>query len=211
MEPPLNFDGADLAVCQTVVEGFRPEVEAMTVTQFDHVLPWTEEEYLALGETSDRVELFDGSLVVTPAPTPYHQDCSYRLSALLYDLARTAGLGLYQAVNVRLRPGRIPIPDLVVTRPIDRSELVIEASDVLLVCEITSPSNARYDRVMKMHDYAEAGIPWYLLIDPDTAQLLLFRLEGKRYLEHAEGKPGHPLVLTEPVAVEIDPAALGLA
>jgi Uma2 family endonuclease len=183
----------------------------MTVTQFDHVLPWTEEEYLALGETSDRVELFDGSLHVSPAPTTRHQRCSYLLNVLLDRVARAAGFEVYQAVNVRLRPGRIPIPDLVVTRPVDGSELVIEASDVVLVSEITSPSNAAYDRLLKMHHYAEAGIPWYLLIDPDTAELLLFRLDGQRYVQHPEGKPGHPLVMTEPVAVEIDPAALGLA
>ena len=207
MEAPLNYEGPGLAVSDCV-EGFRPEVEAMTVTQFDHVLPWTEEEYFALGVTSDRVELFDGSLVVSPAPTRRHQTAARRLANLL-EAVSGPGLEAYEAVNVSLRPERVPIPDVVLIRPGD-NDLVAEASSVVLVCEITSPSNAGHDRVLKMHHYAEARIPWYLLIDPDAALLLLFRLDGKRYVEHAEGKPGHPLVMTEPVAVAIDPADLGL-
>jgi Uma2 family endonuclease len=210
VEVPLNDGSAGLAVCQTGVEGFRPEVEAMTVTQFDHVQPWTEEEYFALGETSDRVELFDGSLVVSPAPTPRHQTAARRLANLL-EVASGAGLEVYEAINVRLKPGRVPIPDLVLTSPVDPDTLVVDATDIALICEITSPSNASHDRVLRMHQYAEAGIPWYLLIDPDTSQLLLFQRDGQRYVLHAEGKPGHPLLLTEPVAVEIDATALGLA
>ena len=52
------------------------------------------------------------------------------------------GLEVYEAVNVRLKPGRIPIPDLVLIRPIDPDTLVVDATEIALICEITSPSNA---------------------------------------------------------------------
>jgi Uma2 family endonuclease len=175
---------------------------------FAHVMPWTEEEFLALGETPDRVELFDGSLLVSPAPTPIHQLISTNLTFALRAAAREAGLRVYPAVNLRLRRDRIPIPDLVLTRPIDVWNLVVDASSVVLVCEIISPSNAATDRVLKMHHYAEAGIQWYLLTDPDTRVLDLYRLEGKQYKQYATGKPGTPLRMDAPVVVEMDPDEL---
>lgn len=177
----------------------------MTAAVFGHGGPWTEEEYLALGETPERVELFDGSLFVTPAPTPRHQRISRRLGNALESGADGAGLHVLEAVNVRLRPGRIPIPDLVITGDINFDELVIEASAVRLVCEIISPSNAAADKVLKMHYYAAAGIPWYLLVEQDTGTLHLYRLSGSHYVEHSVTKPGDTLHLTEPVTAEIRP------
>ncbi|BCJ60369.1 Uma2 family endonuclease [Micromonospora endophytica] len=162
----------------------------MTVTVFDHEGPWTEEEYLALGETSQRVELFDGSLHVTPAPTPRHQRISRKLGNILEAAAEVAGLELLEAVNVRLRPERVTVPDLVITVPVDLDEPYIDAADVRLVGEITSPSNAATDRVLKMHYYATAGIQWYLLIDQVTGTLHLYRKHFNHYVEESVAKPG---------------------
>ncbi len=59
------------------------KLPTMTPAIFGRGSPMTEEEFFALGETSERVELFDGSLYVTPAPTPRHQVISRRLANLL--------------------------------------------------------------------------------------------------------------------------------
>jgi len=174
----------------------------------EHIGPWTDEEYLALGETPDRVELFDGSLYVSPAPIPRHQIVSRRLASMLDPGADEAGLLVLEAINLSLRPGRMPIPDLVLTGPIDIDQLAVPAEAVKLVCEIVSPGNAATDRVLKMHYYAAAGIPWYLLVEQSTGALHLYRLDGDRYREHTVVEPGGVLTLTEPVRAEIDPAAL---
>ena len=176
----------------------------------DRGLPWTEEDYLALGETKDRVELLDGSLLVSPAPTPGHQTISSRLYMALLPAVEAAGLEVYEAINVRLRRGRIPIPDLAIVDPIDPDVAVVDVSAVRLVCEIVSPDNAAADRVLKMQLYAEAGIGWYLLAEQERESVLLrlYRLDGDHYAEHAAAAPGMPLTMADPVAVTLDPAAL---
>jgi Uma2 family endonuclease len=171
-------------------------------------LPFTEEDFLSIGEIGERVELFDGSLHVTPAPTPRHQVISRRLANALDAGAGPAGLFVVEAVNVRLQPGRIPIPDLAVIEPIDFDNLVIDAASVVLVCEIVSPSNAAADKVLKMHYYAAAGIPWYLLVEQETAALHLYGLSGATYTEHSVTQVGEILELTDPVKATIAPESL---
>jgi Uma2 family endonuclease len=185
-----------------------PTGDVMTSAIFSDGRPMSEQQYLALGETPERIELFDGSLYVTPAPTPQHQYISGELRVALRSAARHAGLTALEAVNVRLRADRIPIPDLVIISDIDFTELVIDASAVRLVCEVISPSNAATDKVLKMHYYAAAGIPWYLLVEQDTGTLRLFELSGDRYVEHSSAKVGQTLEMTAPISVVIDPRDL---
>lgn len=182
--------------------------DPMTAAIFNHPQSYTEEEFLTLPDSANRIELFDGGLLVTPAPTFGHQFVSRRLANALDAGANAVGLLVSEAVNVRLRQGRITIPDVVVSTMVEPGELVVDVSEVKLVCEIVSPSNAANDRVFKMHYYAVAGIPRYLLVDPATGTLHLYELSGETYQETATAEPGHQLRLAEPVEAVLEPEKL---
>lgn len=176
-----------------------------------HVGPWTEEDFLAL-PVDRRIELLDGALLVSPSARGNHQRLSLRLAFAL-DAAVPVGLEVLGAINVRVGPDKILIPDLAVIAVPGLGLAVYEAVDVALVVEITSPGNAVVDRVIKPQLYAQAGIPHYLRIEQGEAGpgAVVHRLQRGRYVEAARVEPGHPLVLTEPFAVTLDLAALAAA
>ncbi|MFI6078645.1 Uma2 family endonuclease [Actinoplanes sp. NPDC051343] len=178
----------------------------------DHPGPWTEAEFLALGPTPERIELIDGSLRVSPAPNRPHQDISFLLMVAVRHAARAAGFRSWEAINVRLSPRIIVIPDLVVGT-MDYLGSVAHAADVAMVGEILSPSNEANDRVEKLRDYAAAGIPWYLLVEPDMTNyrsitLRLYRLDGESYVEQAVAAHGEILKSDAPFPFAIDTVAL---
>jgi Uma2 family endonuclease len=77
-------------------------------------------------------------------------------------------------------------PDIVVVRDrvFEGRPARVPAADVVLVVEIVSPGSRGTDHVMKLHEYAKAGIENYWIIDPDAPindRFLAYHLEGENY------------------------------
>ncbi|MFG1991738.1 Uma2 family endonuclease [Actinoplanes sp. NPDC048988] len=181
----------------------------MSVAMLEHPDPWSEDEYFALGETTNRIELIDGSLWVSPAPSKRRQHIALLLAMGLYAAAERVGLLVWQDVNLRLVSGRILQPDIVVADTDDAGGTV-EAAEARLVVEVVSPGNAGTDRLLKPQLYAAAGIGWYLRVEQpdDSVELRLERLAGAHYVPAMVAGPGQALVCEEPFPFELEIASL---
>lgn len=86
----------------------------------------------------------------------------------------------------------VRVPDVVlVRRGVDPRAHRDAAADCALVVEVVSPSSVETDWIVKREEYAAAGIPAYLVVDPrgDHPRMALFdRLVGGRYADpHPDG------------------------
>jgi Uma2 family endonuclease len=158
-------------------------------------------------DSSRRWELSEGTLSVSPRPTMQHQLILLRLCGLLNDHLPD-GLVAVPEIEVTTSasfPPTVRDPDIAVVRDrVKKQSARIAAADVVLVVEIVSPGSRGMDHVMKLHEYAKAGIEHYWIVDPDAApddRFLAYRLEGERY-ERVPGYDGQSVRVSEPVVME---------
>ncbi|MEU4683230.1 Uma2 family endonuclease [Streptomyces xinghaiensis] len=179
----------------------------------DHTGPWTVADVLALPEDrTTRYELLGESLVMSPAPGVRHQRASFRLHVALDAAARAAGapVEILEGVNVVL-PSGLVVPDLVVADAGATADdpVTLDIDAVQLVVELVSPGNSTMDRKVKPMLYAEAAIPhfWRLEFDP-APMLVIYELQGGRYVERTTALAGATTHLNAPFSISIDPAGL---
>ncbi|MGW2566547.1 Uma2 family endonuclease [Streptomyces sp. NPDC001537] len=158
-----------------------------------------------------KVEIIEGIVTVAPPPSEEHNDTAELLHELLYG-ARPPGSdwGIYQTLGLAVpETAGVFQPDLcVVPRAALRRGKRVHASEAELVVEVTSQSNANHDRIKKVHGYARAGAPLYLLLDPwhsgRPTATLYGEPEDGTYRVLASVEYGEKLALPEPFNLEVD-------
>lgn len=130
---------------------------------------------------------------MTPAPSLEHQRVVTRMTALFYNAVEAAkrkfcdgNCEVFTApVDVFLGEG-VYQPDLVVVcDPAKKSPRGIEGPPDLVV-EVLSPGTASKDTVRKRWAYEAAGVPEYLIVDPEEKVAVILQLdEHNRYQEAA--------------------------
>ncbi|HYS34803.1 MAG TPA: Uma2 family endonuclease, partial [Pseudonocardiaceae bacterium] len=170
-----------------------------------HPGEWTLDEVLALPEDQGyRLELVDGLIIISPCPTSGHQRALQRLQ-VAFGRASPAEFEPLPGINVVLNRQRLLIPDLVVTTVPGLDAVYCEGNDVLLAAEIISTWSRTYDLALKHQLYAEAGVPFFLIIDStaDPVSAICYELRSGEYQESARSDDGF-LTMTRPFPVTVD-------
>ena len=147
------------------------------------------DEFLALGETDERLELFDGVLYVMGTPTKDHQFLMfwirYYFEVYLNGFEIPPAEVHHDLTTILSRElQRAPEPDLVVVlsgrTDIGGVSYVEGVPDI--VVEIMSTDRS-HDLVFKRRIYAEAGVREYWICDPRNDTVLPLELQDGEYVE----------------------------
>jgi Uma2 family endonuclease len=165
---------------------------------------WTTDDLDELPESQRHHELIDGVLIVPPAPSNVHQTVIWRLAAALahgcpsrYDVT--------QGVEIRISTTRSLIPDVVATtaEAAARHTGKFGPHEVVLAVEVISPSSVTMDQITKSALYAQAGIPYYWLVDTEPRiAVRTFRLDAAYGLYQPTGEFGERIWTEEPWKID---------
>ncbi|WP_067971753.1 Uma2 family endonuclease [Mycolicibacter icosiumassiliensis] len=161
-----------------------------------------------------RWELSEGTIIMSPRPQLTHQRISKRLTRLLDDHLPD-GLEALPEIEVTTSasfPPSVRDPDIVVINSdtVPGRTVRVSPADVALVVEIVSPGSRGMDHVMKLYEYAKAGIEHYWIVDaeaPTGEWFLAYRLDGEVYRPVAV-LDGEQVQVREPVVMEFTLEAL---
>jgi Uma2 family endonuclease len=171
----------------STISTLQTEVDNLILDLYPRQGEWTEEEYLDLTDSTNHlIEFTDGYVEVLPMPTDHHQAIlAYLFELFLTYLRPRGGKVLFSPLRVRIRARKFREPDLLLlldAKDPRRQNRYWQGADLAL--EVVSADKPERDLVEKRGDYAEAGIPEYWIVNPETETITVLRLEDTAYAEH---------------------------
>jgi len=155
---------------------------------------WSEWDYMQL--RPNRVVEYDhGYVEIHDVPSQSHQlVLAYLYQALLaFVTAHKLGLVLFAPLRVKLWEEKFREPDIVfmsAENAARRDEDYWLGADLVMEVVSEGAENRERDLEKKRHDYAQAGIPEYWIIDPQEGRLTVLKLDGNIYAVHGEFTSG---------------------
>jgi len=136
------------------------------IPDYNHL--YTVEDYHSWDE-SFRAELYEGTLIVSEAPTQRHQGVLGEIYGRLWQHLKDKPCKPFVspfAVRINENEETVFEPDIIVI--CDESKLggKIYIGSPDLIIEILSPSTARMDKKLKFGKYQQAGVKEYWIVDP---------------------------------------------
>jgi Uma2 family endonuclease len=146
-----------------------------------------------LEESNLPTELWDGELVMSPAPSFFHQQIVDRFHDYLKAFVRARQLGQtgVAPLDMVLTNTRATQPDVVFISN-ERLDIIktrlMDAAD--LVAEVISPNSRRRDRIDKRDLYEQHGVKEYWLIDPEALTVEVLHLVQGEFQLVGRWRPG---------------------
>jgi Uma2 family endonuclease len=144
-------------------------------------------------ETNQPHELWDGELIMAPAPFFDHQKIVLRFYRRLDDWASSRNLGevITSPIDMVLSPHRAVQPDVAF---IAKERLSIIQRVIMgpadLVAEVVSLQGRSRDRIEKRDLYEQHGVKEYWIIDPEAQTVEVLALVNGRYELVQRSLPG---------------------
>ena len=144
-------------------------------------------------ETNQPHELWDGELIMAPAPFFDHQKTVLRFYRKLDDWVSSGNLGevITSPIDMVLSPHRVVQPDVAF---IAKDRLAIIQRGIMgpadLVAEVVSLGGRSRDRIEKRDLYEQHGVTEYWIIDPEPETVEVLALVNGRYELVKRSHPG---------------------
>ncbi|WP_157244506.1 Uma2 family endonuclease [Nonomuraea typhae] len=190
----------------------------MSVAPIHDFGPYTIYDLDAMPDEGKRFELEDGWFREL-SPSTWHDHAADRLKDVLKDAASKSDAAMYIAggSNDVATPAGVRKPDVFVMSrdaaraSIERKSRTFYSGDILVIVEVVSvrSGSEQTDRVRKVREYAQAGIPQYWIVDLEpTPKIVILELVEGTYRLAREAKAGQEFTGDFPFPFSFDPGTM---